>query len=175
MPLRCCLLTMCRRGVKPGANTDTLQCLNSSEEPGTCPRGVPTLPLQKKEMRKDEHFLPCKVITGTLLSRNVLLPKLMGKQTSQDKPVPSMPYLQREETLQEGCCCLEGSVCALALSVPFPAFTSKLQSWHRGNLNRMCLLRIQDYREFGAGDNRSWYPWHTGNPHNSSLTLRLQN
>lgn len=141
MPLRCCRLTMCRRGVKPGANTDTLQCLNSSEAPGTRPRGVPTLPLQKKEMRKDEHFLPCKVIIGTLLSRNVLLPKLMGKQTSQDKPVPSMPYLQREETPQEGCCCLEGSVCALALSVPFPAFTSKLQSWHRGNLNQNVSVK----------------------------------
>lgn len=144
---------MCRRGVKPWSQYRHPPVLKLVKKHHEHVLGMfPLCHCKKKEMRKDEYFFPCKVVIGTLLSRNVLLPKLMGKRTSQDKPVPSMPYFQREETPKEGCHYLEETVCALTLSVPFPALTSKLQSWNRGSQIQKMPVKNSG---FGAGGNRS--------------------
>lgn len=63
-----------------------------------------------------------------------------------------MPYLQREETTQEGSHYLERTVCALALSAPFPALTSKLKSWNRDSL-------IQKMSVKNSGLNGIWSRW----------------
>lgn len=58
-----------------------------------------------------------------------------------------MPYLLREETTQEGCCCLEGTVCALAFSVPFLALTNKLQSWNKDSLIQKMSVKNSGLRD----------------------------
>lgn len=73
-----------------------------------------------------------------------------------------MPYLQREETLQEGCHYLEGTACALALSAPSPAITSKLQSW-----NRDSLIQKMSVKNSGLQGIWSNIPWHIRDLHNS--------
>lgn len=116
---------------------------------------------ENKEMRKDEGFSPLQskpwhplhLQPTSLLSRDVSLPQHTEKKSSQDKPVPSMPCLQRKEIPQARCHHLKGTVVSLSpilLSVPFPALTCKLQSWKRDSL--IQKMSDKNSRVQGIGD-----------------------
>jgi len=106
---------------------------------------------------QSEPWHPLHPQPASLLSRDVSLLQHRETQSSQDQPVPSMPYLQRKEIPQERRHHLKGTVVSLSpilLCVPFPALTCKLQNWKRDSLTQKISGKNSRLQEIGT----RWQP-----------------